>query len=506
MRRMTISVLLAFVFGAASPAIAGSTSDWSGHWTGVAVDSGPHYRIERPIELSITASADGLTLVDQDRMRGDNVPAALHIDGRHVSATYQGLWPTPIRIEGTLSQDGKNLAITMRGDGMTGLEVHMANLHRDDPATLRYGTPRIDTAGKPVTTYSYHEPAAGKDGIAVATPEAVGLKRASLEALVRSVLTETGARDAHQTESILVLRHGKLVLEEYFWGQTADNPHIISSATKSVTSIIAGIAYDRGQLALDKPVAEYFPDRTDTLWVKDHYPITVRNIMAMSSGTDFDKTPSGPNSFGLLATHDVTSFALNVPAAHPAGSVFNYDNGLPSLMGALLTKATSTPYAELADKGLFAPLGINDYRWTDLQEGMPLSAGGLYLRSRDMAKLGQMMLDRGTWHGKRIVSEAWIAESIRKQTAPGQYPYGFYWHLNNEEKRRVADWDGYFAIGQGGQIIGIFPAEDIVIVMTSADWAKSTPRSALDEPFTLMSRYIVPSLTTPPPPAAQTSR
>jgi CubicO group peptidase (beta-lactamase class C family) len=492
LRRIALRSLLGLTACFASSAFAAPVV-WSGHWVGVAHDTGPHYRIERPIDLAITEGRGGLTVVDHDRMRGNVAPAALHVEGHRAWATYQGLWPTPIRIDATLSANGHDLTLRMTGDGMTGLESHEATLHKDDPAFARYLHPRVDSTGAPVRQYVYREPK-NSDGLPVSTPEAEGMARAPLEALVRAILSETGDRETHQTESLLVLRHGKLVLEEYFWGQDPVNPHIISSATKSVTSIIAGIAYDREQLALDKPIADYFADKNQTLWVRNHYPITVRDILAMSSGTKFDEIPGGPNSFGLLSTRDVTSFVMDVPAAYRAGTVFNYDNGLPSLMEPLLTRVTGTPYADLADKGLFRPLAIDNYRWTYLPEGIPLSAGGLYLRSRDMAKIGQMMLDHGLWRGKRIVSDDWIAQSTRQQTAPGQYPYGFYWHLNNDAKRRVANWDGYFAIGQGGQIIGIFPKQDVVVVMTSADWATSKTNESSDVPFELISRFIVPSI------------
>jgi len=152
------------------------------------------------------------------------------------------------------------------------------------------------------------------------------------------------------------------------------------------------------------------------------------------------------------------------------------------------------PIELFADRLLFRPLGISNYRWTYLREGSPLAAGGLYLTSRAMAKLGQTMLDGGSWHGHRLLSKAWVDESIRNQSAPGDYPYGFYWHLTNAQQRHVERIDGFSGIGQGGQLITVLPAERVVIIVTSSSWKTSPLSKDGDHPFGLVNRFIVPAL------------
>lgn len=493
-RRGVAALLLSAALAVSGAAQAGDDARWTGHWTGTATDTGAHSRIELPVDLTLADGPDGLTLRDADRMRGNAEPVQVAVDGDSFSARYTGLWPTPITVTGTLSDDGKTLSISMSGDGMTGLETHAAVLRRDAPAAARWFAPRIGAGGKRIGEYRYRQPMPHADGIAVASPEDVGLDRAPLEAMVNAILAQSGAHDHAQTESVLVMRHGRLVLEEYFWGQSAANPHMVSSVTKSVSSILVGTAYDAGRLDPDRQVASYFPDRTDAAWVTGNAPVTVRQMLAMSSGGDFDLTPGGPNSGDLLTTDDVVGLALGVPLVKPAGSSFHYDNSLPSLAGPLAARLMGQPLVDLAQDRLFAPLGIRNYRWTMLPEGTPLAAGGLYLRPRDMLKIGQMMLDGGTWNGHRIVSRRWIDESVRKQTAPGEYAYGFYWHLNDPADPHIAGWHGYMALGQGGQIIAVDPERDMTVVITSANWAKLADGQEAMEPEKLIERFVVPAM------------
>jgi CubicO group peptidase (beta-lactamase class C family) len=185
---------------------------------------------------------------------------------------------------------------------------------------------------------------------------------------------------------------------------------------------------------------------------------------------------------------------LNRKRVREPGSRYNYDNGLPTLAGLVIARATGEPLDKFAAERLFGPMGISNYRWTDLREGTRLAAGGLYLTSRDMAKLGVMMEQGGKWNGKQIVSEDWVRESTRNQSAAGDYPYGFYWHLTNATKRHVAGIDGFNALGQGGQFITVLPSANLVVVFTSSSWRADTLESLPGTPFGMINQYIVPAL------------
>jgi CubicO group peptidase (beta-lactamase class C family) len=472
-----------------------------GSWMGVAHDSDGRFHADSPVDMEIREAPDGAVLIDHDRARSQSDPVSVTVDGRAFHAQYTGLWPTPVQVSGRLSADGQTVEVTLAGIGMTGKESQRATLRHSDAAARAFQSPRLDPSGARAQDYTYAAPRARSDGIPVSTAEKEGVNPKLLEQLAKSILAESGARHTRQTDGVLVLRHGKLVFEEYFWGQSADNPHIISSCTKSVTSMLAGIAADQGHLATKTPIVSFFPEKHDSLWARSKEPITVQNVLSMSSGTAWDDRVKGPEnpSWMLLEAEDVPAFMLNRPVIHPPGSVYNYDNGLPALMGDVLARATGEPFEKFAERALFAPLGIANYRWTRMPSGAPLAAGGLYLRPRDMAKLGLLMLDDGRWKGRQIVSSRWVAESTHQQTATDQYPYGYYWHLTNAKHRHVKDADGYLALGQGGQIIGVFPALELVVVVTSQNWAMPGLTSL---PFGLFDDFIIPAVS---PSSAQPS-
>jgi CubicO group peptidase (beta-lactamase class C family) len=500
-KRFAQSIALALSLAAvATVAAADSPQQWTGRWIGVANDSSGQFHGVSGIDIEIRTGDAGLELKDHDRQRGNTVPAAMTVHERKFSASYHGLWPTPIEASGTLAADGNTIDLEISGDGMTGLDTHHVTLRREDARPLRgdlrvhaFLAPRVDADARRVLDYRYVAPASRRDGLPVSNAAAVGIDPARLEAMVRSILTETGHREDPQTESVLILRHGKLVFEEYFWGQSADNPHIISSCTKSVTSIIAGVAADHDRLKVDAPVVSYVSHPEDTRWGREAYPITIRNILAMSSGTVWDDRVAGKDnpSAQLLLQTDVVHYVMGKEAVHPPGTFYNYDNGLPTLVGVIVARAMGKTYDQLADEVLFTPLGITNYRWTRLHDGSPLAAGGFYMQSRDMAKIGQLMLNGGRWDGKQVLSAAWVRESTSQQTASGQYPYGYYWHLTNSQHRHVNGADGFMALGQGGQIIAVFPSLDMVVVTTSQNWQGSGLQAM---PFHMFDDYILPSV------------
>ncbi|SEN26729.1 CubicO group peptidase, beta-lactamase class C family [Bradyrhizobium sp. OK095] len=221
-------------------------------------------------------------------------------------------------------------------------------------------------------------PADIHDGWTMTAPEKQGLNATLLCAMDDGI---SGGKLAN-VDDIVIVRHGVLVYERYYSRFDATTRHNGYSMTKSVVSLLVGIAMDRGLIKdLDTPVVSYFPDNAD-LRMPDKDPITLRHLLTMSAGLGSSKAP---------------------------GISFAYSDGETELIGAILKKVTGKTVDVLAQENLFAPLGIKDVNWRqDPFSGLPASANGLSLRPRDWAKIGQLVLNRGVWEGQQIVPASWV--------------------------------------------------------------------------------------------------
>jgi CubicO group peptidase (beta-lactamase class C family) len=217
-----------------------------------------------------------------------------------------------------------------------------------------------------VTRYSYSLPQQVAGSWPVATPESVGIERAPLVELANEILREGDQVGDRRTDGVLVLRHGKLVFEEYFWGMRRELTHIIASDTKSISSTLTGIAIDQGKLGLDEPVTRFFPKYADRLWLREKYPIRVRDLLSMTAGVEWPDHSAATGDFmrRMLLSGDHVGFVLDLRALEPPGKVYTYNNGLPILLGEILTQALGEPVDVFADRQLFEPLGIRNYTWT----------------------------------------------------------------------------------------------------------------------------------------------
>ena len=217
----------------------------------------------------------------------------------------------------------------------------------------------------------------------------------------------------------------------------------------------------------------------------------------MTSGTAWDDTAPVPPSLALLQSRDLAGSYLGRPPECPPGSRYNYDNGLPSLMGSLIARTAGEPFDEFARHRLFTPLGITGYQWTHTACDGVLASGGLRLRPHDLAKIGQMMLDGGRWRSRQVVSEKWVGISTSQHTPDDDYPYGFYWHLTNSRQRHLSRYEGYLALGQGGQVLAVLPEPELVVVVASANWVrpagKTPPFGSM--PFRLINDFILPAVS-----------
>lgn len=348
-------------------------------------------------------------------------------------------------------------------------------------------------------------PARLDDGWTVSRPEEQGLT----PSLICSIGSQLDAWKEANVHAVVVVRHGALVYENYFsgedqnWGKPlgrvtykADMVHDLRSVTKSLTSLVVGAAVDRGWIRdLDAPVMSFFPEYTD-LRTPEKERISLRHLLMMSTGLVWDEdTPySDPanNETQMYKAPDPYRYVLERPVGRPPGEVFNYVTGAPTLLGAVLHKLTGEAFDALEREVLFEPLGITNVTWTRFDNGDPMSGGGLRLRPRDLAKIGQLVLARGQWKGQQIVPAAWIEQSTAPRLdAYSMYFYGYQWWLGRSLLNgRQVDWIA--GRGFGGQRLIIVPSEDIVMVVTAGRY-DSSPLQEIAA-VNLLNRDVLPAI------------
>jgi CubicO group peptidase (beta-lactamase class C family) len=344
-------------------------------------------------------------------------------------------------------------------------------------------------------------PATADDGWEVAAPETVGLYPATL--------CQIGPRFSEWKDgdinSVLVVRRGKLVYEHYFantdeeygrpLGTVAYNAtmkHDLRSITKSVTALLLGIALDKGQITgVDQPVLPMFPEYA-ALRSPEKDKITLRHLLTMSQGLAWneDLPYSNPANSEARMNHaaDPVRYALEQPVEAQAGAIYNYSGGSATIISALLQKVTGKRLDTLARMELFEPLGITDVEWERFPSGEPIAASGLRMRPRDLAKIGQLVLDHGAWRGQQVVPADWIAAATSPQINGQQlYFYGYqFWIGRSLLGGRQVDWAA--GVGYGGQRLFIVPSLDLVVLVHAGLYTSPMQASV---PLSILDRYVL---------------
>lgn len=334
------------------------------------------------------------------------------------------------------------------------------------------------------------------DGWDTASMQSAGFDGELMEDLLRRV------RDGvyKNTHAILVIKSGKLIFEEYFSGEDSqgrhrdfnrDTLHSQQSVTKSVNSILVGIAIDQHLISgVDAKVSEFFPDRPELFAEMGRNKLSLKDCLAMSAGLAWLEngvpyTDSRNEATGLNRSPDPIGFVFNRPSDMPPGRKFLYNSGLSIVLGEVVKKASGMPVDKFAERHLFGPLGITNYFWGKLPNGSMHTGGGLYLRPRDMAKLGYLFLNGGRWQGKQIVSEEWVRESTKQQAPYRGYGYQWWLHTIRLRDRPVS---AFAAQGHGGQFIFVIPDLELVAVFTSWNVDART-----EQPFEMLQKFILPA-------------
>lgn len=326
-----------------------------------------------------------------------------------------------------------------------------------------------------------------------APPASVNLDTARLSDLESAV----SKGDFKKITSVLIARHGKLVYEKYFDGD-ATTLRNTRSATKTVTSMLVGIAIDKHLLTgTDQRIMPFFADKQP---VANPDPrkdaITIEDLLTMSSIAECDdwNDASRGNEERMYLIEDWVKFYLDLPVRgyrrgdtpkdHPYGRYFSYCTAGVATLGAALAKATHTPTDAFAQKQLFDPLGIKHSNWVYSPLDVVFTGGGLELRSQDLLKLAQLYLNSGRWNGAQIVPEQWTKISTQPHAQIDEKTdYGYLWWLRTFNGHAV-----YYMSGNGGNKIGVVPDLDLAFVIASTNYSTRGMHEQTDK---ILSDYVI---------------
>jgi CubicO group peptidase (beta-lactamase class C family) len=291
----------------------------------------------------------------------------------------------------------------------------------------------------------------------VSTPEEQGMDSASLAALVEVVGT-------YGQDSLLIVRHGKIVADAYYAPYLAGVSHDLRSVTKSIVSTLTAIELQRGLLdSVDHPVVDLFPEKKIYHVDENKKAMTVQTLLDMTSGIEWREkayTP-GETIMKMYRSPDRTEFVLSQPMSDTPGTKFYYNSGNPYVLSALITKETKQSAFDFAKKELFEPLGITSAKWGAVDaQGVTDGEAGLSLSPHDMAKIGYLYLHNGMWEGKQIIPASWV-ERVKEgkvQATFGLHYANLWWSLPEK--------GAYMALGRHSQMILVLPKLDIVAAMT----------------------------------------
>ncbi|WP_233613798.1 MULTISPECIES: serine hydrolase domain-containing protein [Corallococcus] len=354
--------------------------------------------------------------------------------------------------------------------------------------------------------YAYQQPIAEDDGWTTASPADVGMDVQPLQNLVQRILDqEPSPESVPAIQGLLIARHGKLIVEEYFQGFDKERPHDLRSSSKSYAPLLIGIALDQGAaFSVDTPVASLFPEYKGKLSNLDarKRKLTVAHLMTMATGLACDDdNPDSPGNEDRLedSVPDWYKYTLDLPMVRaPGGGKAVYCSANINLLGGVLRNTTRTWIPEFFTQNVATPLQMRGYHVDLMPDGEQYLGGGIYMRPRDALKLGQLYLSGGTWNGKRVVSQRWVERSVANQaTMPDGRTYGYTWWRH---ELRVGDrvYSQYEASGNGGQLVMVVPELDLVVLFTAGNYNHVALWRKFREE--LLPRYIMAAASTPPRP------
>lgn len=286
-----------------------------------------------------------------------------------------------------------------------------------------------------------------------ATPESQGVSSEAIAKFVRAA-----DEKVNSMHSVMILRHGKVIAEAWWAPEDATKPHVLWSLSKSFTSTAVGLAVEEGKLSIEDRVVGFFPDDLPGEPSENLRKMQVKDLLTMSTGHADE-----PN---VRQSQDWIKSFLAHPLPHPPGTFFRYNTPATFMQSAIVQKVTGKTVVDYLQSRLFDPLGIQPPRWDTNPQGISLGGYGLFLKTEDIAKFGQLYLQNGKWEGKQLIPATWVQQATSKQVSNGDNPssdwnqgYGFqFWRCRHNAFR---------GDGKDGQFCVVLPDQDAVVVMTA---------------------------------------
>lgn len=332
-----------------------------------------------------------------------------------------------------------------------------------------------------------------------------GVASAGQDAMIDRLKADFAKGELEHLHSVHIHVGDEVFAQAYFpgtdeaWGQPLgvvehgpDTLHDLRSVTKSIVSLLYGIALSEGSVpALDTPVVDAFPEYPDLAADPARRAITVAHVLTMQMGTWWDEslpyTDPRNSEIAMELSDDRLYFALSQDIVEPPGQTWTYNGGATALIGAMISRGTGMDLADYGKSRLFEPLGIEAFEWARGRDGAPSAASGLRLRAGDLSKIGRMVMAGGTWQGQQLVPKSWLDAALTPHADTGGLRYGFFWWLAPGEGPPA--W--YAGFGNGGQRLSIAPQLGSVVVIFAGrynDW------SAWELPVKVIMEYFAPAL------------
>jgi len=339
-------------------------------------------------------------------------------------------------------------------------------------------------------TYSYTQPQQLDDGWETTDLKSLNVDTTNIYQLFNYLLNKE-----NKIHSVLLVKNNQIIIEEYFGDNAVDKVHDLRSVSKSIKSLLMGVALEKGFIAdVKEPFLKYLPHlKPEKNLDERKYEITFAHLLTMSSGlecNDWDKKSKGQED-KVYKKKDWLQYTLNLPMVNEPGAVSNYCSMGVILLTEAISQASEMDITQFAEDFLFNPLGISNMEWGHTSEKEVINSGKrLYMTSRDMAKMGELVLNKGKWNGEQIISEKWIEEMTTPKTKITGINYGYLWwniyfNVKGQEIKII------LATGNGGQYIMIVPSLEMVVVFTGGAYNSEEDKI----PFAIMQDVFLPAFS-----------